>query len=443
MKKKVALHTLGCKLNQVDTEIIRESFERAGYDVVDFQEHADVYVVNACTVTGKTDQQVRKILRRAIQQKDKNPDVKVVVTGCYAQTQPEELKETLPGLDLIVGTLNKERIPEILEEIFAGNDAFSGVRDVFEEKVFRPVEIDAFSEYSRAFLKIQEGCNNRCSYCIVPYARGSSRSAEPEDVVKQAMKFADGGFREIVLVGIHIGRYGMDLSPRTSLASLLALLNQVEGIDRIRLSSIDPKEFSEELYDVLNKMKEKVCAHFHISLQSGDDEILEKMRRDYTAQDFEDVVVRLRQIFPEVSIGADVIVGFPGESFDAFHATCTLVKKTQLSYMHIFRYSQRPGTPAADMPEQVTDEVMQLRSRKMHDIRIDLERTYREAFVGREVEVVLEQRRVGENRLTGLTRTYVRVFGDGPDELMGKLVRAKIVREERGGLEAGSFRTVD
>lgn len=440
MKKKVALYTLGCKLNQVDTEYIRESFARAGYEAVDFKDDADVYVVNTCTVTSATDHQARQMLRRAIRRKAGNPSVRVVAAGCYAQTNSEEIIKELPGLDIIVGSLDKERIPDMLERLEGGAAELSEVRDVFEERTFRPVEIDSFSDYTRAFLRIQEGCDSRCSYCIVPFARGRSRSAQPADVLRQAEKFAAAGYREIVLAGIHIGRYGIDLVPRTSLAELLLKLNDVEGIDRIRLSSIDPKEFSDELYDALDRIRDRLCPHFHVSLQSGDDEMLKKMKRNYTRDDFSAVVERLREMFPDVSVGADVIVGFPGESFEAFQNTCELVKKTRLSYLHVFRYSRRAGTPAAEMPDQLNEEVKQLRSKQLHEIKKELEDAYRETFVGKDVEVMLETRRIGEKqRLTGLTRHYIRVFGDGGDELMGRMAMARIARAERGGLEAANL----
>jgi len=441
MAKRVAIYTFGCKLNQVDTEAVRESFLRAGCEVVDFAEEAEVYVVNTCTVTAGADHQARQMLRRALKRKEERPGTRVVAAGCYAQAQAGALAEALPGLDLLVGNLDKERIPELLAAIEAGGAESSVcVPDVFGELRFNARGIESFSDRSRAFLRIQEGCNRRGEYCIVTYERGRSRSAPPADALAQARRFAENGYLEIVLCGIHIGKYGADLAPETSLAGLLLELNGVEGIRRIRLSSLDPKEFSEELYSALDAVRGKLCPHFHISLQSGDDGVLRAMRRDYSAADFVETVRRLRGLFPDASIGADVIAGFPGESDAAFRATCELVKGAELSYLHVFRYSRRPGTPAADMPGQVAPDVKKQRAAALLVIRESLIGRFHERFVGSEMEVLLESRRLGKKKhLSGLTRNYLRVSGPGPDALMGKIVTARVAESVKGGLLAPGF----
>ncbi len=438
MTKKVAIYTLGCKLNQVDSEAIREAFERSGYTTVPFREEADVYVVNTCSVTGKTDHQARQMVRRALKHKERCPGVRVVVAGCYPQTHPEDVRRELPGLDLVVGSARKEEIPNMLEQLVSNESGpvpMPAVPDIFDEREFRPAPVDSFANYTKAFLRIHEGCNKRCSYCIVPYARGRSRSAPTGEVIAQAERFAANGYREVVVVGIHIGRYGLDLEPRTTLAALLRRLYEVEGLSRIRLSSIDPKEFSEELFETLDAVRDKLCDHFHISLQSGDDGILRAMKRDYTADEFATTVLRLRDMFPDVNVGADVIVGFPGETEAAFDETYKLADRLSLGYMHVFRYSKRPGTTAAEMPGQVQEEIKKNRSLRMRALRGELAARFRARFIGRELEVLFEKRRDGKNGLlTGLTRNYLRIYAEGDDELMGKLVVCRITEPVSGGL---------
>lgn len=432
---KVALATLGCKLNQADTEAIREAFERAGWEVSPFGDEADVYVVNTCTVTAGTDHQSRQLLRRALKRKALRPGVRVVATGCYAQTDSAGLAASAPGIDLLVGNLDKERIPELLDRLSSAPRLL--VRDVAGEKTFRQLPIGKFACRTRAFLRVQEGCDRRCAYCIVPLARGRERSAPLEDALTQARRFADNGHLEIVVTGIHIGRYGNGLENETTLAKLLLRLSEIEGLRRIRLSSIDPKEFSDALFDALDAIREKLCPHFHISLQSGDDTILRAMRRDYTAAEFSSRVARLRGLFPDVCIGADVIAGFPGESDMHFEKTYRLIEELELSYMHVFRFSPRPGTAAAEMPDHVPEDVKKERSARLLALRRRLNEAFRSRFIGRELEVLFETRRdKAAGRLTGLTRNYIRVLADGPDELMGSLATALPDSLTHAGLSA-------
>ena len=439
---KAAVVTLGCKLNQVDSEAIIESFMRAGYEIVPFTEPADVYVVNSCTVTGKTDHQTRQLLRRAIRRKESSPGTIVVATGCYAQTAPRGLVEMVDGLDLVVGNLDKERIPELIADIATAPEII--VRDVFSERDFRTVPIDNFSKLTRAFLRVQGGCNHRCAYCIVPFGRGYERSAPLQTAIQQARRFAENGYREVVITGIHIGRYGKGLDPESSLAELIKEIHRIDGIKRIRLSSIDPKEFSGDLFDALNTIRDKLCPHFHISLQSGDDSILKSMRRDYTIEEYSAVVEKLRSLFPDVCIGNDLIVGFPGETDENFQATLEFLRKSRPAYFHVFRYSPRTGTAAADFPDQVHEDVKRARSMKLHELRTELSVEFRTGFLNRELEVMLESRRCKKTgMLTGLSGNYIRIDAQGPDEWMDRIVKAVPVSLTRNGMLAGRIEVVE
>ncbi|HOX28150.1 MAG TPA: tRNA (N(6)-L-threonylcarbamoyladenosine(37)-C(2))-methylthiotransferase MtaB [bacterium] len=419
--KRFAITTLGCKLNQADSEVVREAFERAGYAMVPFSEEADVYVVNTCTVTGATDHQSRQLLRRALREKERRPGVRVVAAGCYPQADAEGLIRMAPGLDLVVGALDREMIPTLLESAEPGSTR-SFVRDISAEREFMPTPVERFAGRTRAFLRIQEGCNRRCTYCIVPTARGRERSAPPEAVLSQARAFIDAGVKEIVVTGVHIGRYGAGLAETGSFASLLTSLASIENLRRIRLSSLDPAEFTDELYDALAGAGRALCPHFHISIQSGDDSIIRAMGRSGAADDVRNTVSRLRSIYPDAAVGADIIVGFPGETDENFENTFRLAEELRLSHMHVFRYSPRPGTPAAGFDNQTPEHVKKERSAALLNLRARLGREFREHFIGRKMEVLFETRRCRDTGLlTGLTRNYIRVTAHGPDSLMGEI----------------------
>ncbi|HOY64171.1 MAG: Threonylcarbamoyladenosine tRNA methylthiotransferase MtaB [bacterium ADurb.Bin236] len=443
--KRVAFATLGCKLNQADTEAIRFAFERAGYESVPFSKDvaADVYVVNTCSVTGSTDHQCRQILRRAVAMKNANPGSVVVATGCYSQVNPGEIESMVSGIDIISGTLEKDRIPELVDEALKAGEGAPrrAVDDVFGQKKFRVMEIEGMAGRDRAFLRIQEGCDRRCSYCIVPIARGKERSAPMEAAVGMATRLAANGYEEIVLTGVHIGRYGRGSEENKTLADLLRALFDVSGIRRIRLGSIDPGEISPGFLAALKNGKDKICGHFHVSLQSGDDSILRMMRRSYTSDEYRRSVDLLREIFPEAAIGADVIVGFPGESDENHLRTKALLESTRPSHLHIFRYSPREGTPAAKLPGQVSDEIKKRRARDLSAIKKRLGEEFRLRHVGERAEILFESRRdPATGRLTGLTRNYIRVFADGADELKGRIAYGSLRSVFSDGMTADDIR---
>jgi threonylcarbamoyladenosine tRNA methylthiotransferase MtaB len=431
--KTVSFHTLGCKMNQAETEALRAAFAARGYAEAPFGERADVCVVNSCTVTGKTEHQCRQMLHRAIGCGNGSPVV--VATGCYAQVDPDGLRELVPNVNLIIGNTEKMRLVDIVEGYIAGRETGqTHVDDIMGAGEMRPPLIERFTGLTRAFLRVQDGCNNRCAYCIIPYARGPSRSMPIEQALEQARIFAKNGHREIVVTGIHVGRYGRDFNPRSSLAALLRALHDVPGIERIRLSSMDPGEFSLELFEALSLPK--ICPHFHISLQSGDSVILKHMRRAYSPEQFANVVETLRGMLPDVCIGADVIVGFPGEDDVAFRRTHDFVERLALSYLHVFRYSRRPGTTAADMPNQVQEEIKKQRSVQLRALRNRLIDDFRRGFEGRETDVLFEHRRLTPERLlTGITGNYIRVFASGPDTLMGRIARVQLGGPAPGGMQ--------
>ncbi len=413
--KKIAIHTLGCKLNQVDSAAIAEAFEDAGYEVVPFSDAADVYIVNTCTVTGDTDSQSRQTLRRAIREKTARPHVTVIATGCYAQASPHSIASMVEGVDIIAGNTQKEHLVELVRNLQQAPHIATG--EMLSLDTYSPRLMRSSGERTRAFLRIQEGCDNHCAYCIIPRVRGRSRSASRDSVLAQARAFAATGFPEIVITGIHIGRYGLDLPGAASFPALLTDIAAIDGVSRIRLSSIDPGEFTPELFDTLAALSSVICPYFHISLQSGDDEILARMGRDYTAAHFTGLIARIRSVFPTAGIGADVIVGFPGESDAAFENTRKVVAEAKIPFLHVFRYSRRPGTPAADMSGQVSDDKKKSRSHTLLALKNAINRDFRTAAQGTVAEVLFETRNKSNGLLTGLTPNYIRVFADAPDSL--------------------------
>ena len=438
-QKTVAFATLGCKMNQADTQAMRAGFEGLGFSVVAFGDEADVYVVNTCTVTGAADHQCRQLLRRALRMKELRPGTVVVAAGCYAQTDAEGLLKLAPGIDVIAGTVEKEGIAAIVSGRESG--AASGrtdvlVGDVHGAKEFRPAPALDFRGRTRAYLRVQDGCDNRCSYCIVPFARGPGRSLRRDEALRQARNLAGAGYKEIVVTGIHAGSYGHDLNPRASLAGLLRGLHETPGLERIRVSSLDPNEFTDELFDALAALP-RICPHFHISLQSGDERILRLMRRSYSPGRFAAVADRLRAIMPDVCIGADVITGFPTEDEDSFRRTYEFIEGVRLSYLHIFRYSPRPGTAAVEMAGQVPEEVKKARGAALHGLRAELVKEFRQRFIGRTMDVLFETPKSDSpGMLSGLTGNYLRVIASGPETYRGSISSVKVTGISSGGLEA-------
>lgn len=431
-KKRVAITTLGCKVNQVEGEAVAGLFRRHGYEVVDFNEPADVYVINTCTVTHLGDRKSRQLIRRA---RRSNPQAVVAVMGCYAQKAPQEVAAL--GVDVVIGTSGRQRLVELVEEARRekkGIVAVTSPTAEFEELLHIP------EGRTRAFIKVQDGCDHFCTYCIVPYVRGPVRSRRPERVVAEARTLIEKGFKEIVLTGIHIGAYGRDFPAGEKikdLADLMEQLLQIPGRWRLRLSSVEPVDVNFRLVDVMAG-SEKVCPHLHLPLQSGDDAILEKMGRGYTTVEFLRLTEYIRSRIPDIALTTDIIVGFPGETEDHFRRTLAFVERVGFSQMHVFKYSPRAGTPAATFPAQVDARRKEERSRILRELGEKLAAHYARRFLGREMEVLFEEPPapgVGE----GLTGNYLRVRVETPDNLAGTF--ASVVLEEyRDGIVLGRLK---
>ncbi|MCX5855399.1 MAG: tRNA (N(6)-L-threonylcarbamoyladenosine(37)-C(2))-methylthiotransferase MtaB [Deltaproteobacteria bacterium] len=378
--------TLGCKVNQCESAGIAEALATRGMVLVPFEASADVYIINTCTVTGRTDDQSRQLIRRAIR---KNPSAAVLVTGCYAQRAPEEIAR-IAGVRFIAGNAEKERIPDILSEKTAEVPRIL-VGDIRKEKGISRLGATVFPEHTRAFLKIQDGCDALCSYCIVPHARGASRSLPQEEVLERIASISRAGYREIVLAGIHLGAWGRDLRPQADLATLVRRIANGCAVERLRLSSIEPRELNGEIIALIGTSG-IVCRHLHIPLQSGDDGILSAMRRDYDAAFFRDLVRKLHAIVPGIAIGIDLMAGFPGETEEAFANTLRMVEAMPIAYVHVFPYSRRPGTPAATMAGQVSEEKKKRRAERLRAVGAAKRQAFAERFIGTPLQVLVEGR---------------------------------------------------
>ena len=404
--KKAALHNLGCKVNAYETEAMQQMLEEAGYEIVPFSEKADVYVINTCSVTNMADRKSRQMLHRA---KKRNPDAAVVAAGCYVQTKEDEAKCD-EAIDILIGNNQKKELVERLDAFFAGRgEKVEAVVDINHEKqAFEELTLDHAAEHTRAFIKVQDGCNQFCSYCIIPYARGRVRSRNVQNVLEEVKRLAASGYQEVVLTGIHLSSYGIDCEE--SLLHLIQMVHQVEGIRRIRLGSLEPRIVTETFAEELAKM-EKICPHFHLSLQSGCDATLARMNRKYTTEEYENACNILRKNFTHPAITTDVIVGFPGETEEEFAQTKEYLKRIHFYEMHIFKYSKRKGTKAAVMPEQVNEQIKAKRSDILLACEERMSKTYRDGYVGREVEVLFETpwEWDGKPYYTGYTREYIRV----------------------------------
>ncbi len=421
LQKSVAFVTLGCKVNQYESSALAEMFRARGYQVVDFKEKADVYVINTCTVTHLGDRKSRQLIRRAARA---NPGALVVVTGCYSQVSPGEVLE-IPGVDLVTGTGDRSGIVEMVERVGKGQK-LNAVREAREFTEFEELPAVAATGRVRAFLKIQEGCDNFCSYCIVPYARGPLKSRDPEKILEEARKLADSGYREIVLTGIHTGAYGKDKMNGPGLAALMEKLAKIQGLSRIRLSSVEPMDITGELISLLAQGP-PFCPHLHIPLQSGDDSILAAMRRGYTADDIRRLVGLIREKVSDVSITTDVIVGFPGESDEHFANTYNLIRELKFTSLHTFKYSPRKGTPAAKFPNQVPPEVKEERSDRLIVLGEDLYSRFASRYLGRDVEVLAEEgAHCCPGMIQGHTANYLLVAFPGDPGLKGKFVRVSL-----------------
>jgi threonylcarbamoyladenosine tRNA methylthiotransferase MtaB len=398
---RIAFTTLGCKINQFETDVLRKDFESRGNIIVPFNAEADIYIINTCSVTAKSDYQCRQAIRSAVR---RGRGAKIVVTGCYAELQPDEIKK-IPGVDIVCGNSKKIAIPDQLtSQLFPAQAgaAYEPVADGVQQSV---------RSRTRGFLKVQDGCDNNCAYCIVPLARGRSRSVPVSDIIREFNLLVQSGCLEIVLTGIHIGSYGADLGAGINLTELIRILLAERGNARIRLSSIEPGEVTQELVGFLGK---GLCRHLHIPLQSGDNTILASMQRNYTADFYRELVAGIAARTPGIALGADVIVGFPGEGDHEFLNTMRLVKESPLTHLHVFSYSSRPGTRAADMEAQVPEKVKKMRNEALRKLAREKNLVFREMHVGAEVNVVVEAKvDAGTGLLTGLTDNYIRVHISG------------------------------
>lgn len=420
----VAFHTLGCKVNHYETEAIWQLFKEADYERVDFETNADVFVINTCTVTNTGDKKSRQIIRRAIR---KNPDAVVCVTGCYAQTSSAEIME-IPGVDVVVGTQDRHKLLDYIDEFQKERQPINGVGNIMKNRKYEELDVPYFTDRTRASLKIQEGCNNFCTFCIIPWARGLMRSRDPEKVVEQATTLVNAGYKEIVLTGIHTGGYGQDLK-NYNLAQLLRDLDQVYGLERIRISSIEASQLTDEVIDVLERSN-KIVRHLHVPLQSGSDTVLKRMRRKYTMEHFSERITKLHEALPDVAITSDVIVGFPGETEEEFQETYDFIVKHQFSELHVFPYSSRIGTPAARMDNQIDEDIKNERVHKLIALSDQLAKEYASKFENEVLEVIPEEKGEKPNTLVGYADNYMKVEFEGTEDLIGQIIKVKIQKAD-------------
>ena len=421
--KKAALHNLGCKVNAYETEAMQHLLEEAGYEIVPFTQKADVYVINTCSVTNMADRKSRQMLHKA---KKNNPDSIVVATGCYVQTSEKEVLNDL-SVDIVIGNDRKHDLVRLLEEysLDSVNDTVDDINDGKHD--FEELFIDQTKEHTRAFIKVQDGCNQFCSYCIIPYARGRVRSRRFENVIAEVERLAANGFKEVVLTGIHLSSYGVDFEEATGLLELIQAVNAVKGIERIRLGSLEPKIVTEHFASELSKL-DKICPHFHLSLQSGCDATLKRMNRKYTTKEYERGCELLRKYFVHPAITTDVIVGFPGETEEEFEQTEAYLEHIHFYEMHIFKYSKRKGTRAAVMPDQIDEQIKASRSEKLIALGHDMSKEFRKFYIGKNEEVLFEEKAVigDKEYFVGYTKEYVKVAKKTDENLENQIVSGRI-----------------
>ncbi|WP_217586749.1 tRNA (N(6)-L-threonylcarbamoyladenosine(37)-C(2))-methylthiotransferase MtaB [Lentibacillus saliphilus] len=437
----VAFYTLGCKVNHYETEGIWNMFKANGYERVEFEKEADVYVINTCTVTNTGDKKSRQIIRRAVR---KNPEAIICVTGCYAQTSPGEIME-IPGVDIVVGTQNRKQMIQYIEEHRKTREPINGVANIMKNRTFEEMDVPVFSDRTRASLKIQEGCNNFCTFCIIPWSRGLLRSRDPENVLKQAQQLVNAGYKEIVLTGIHTAGYGEDMKDYHFADLLRDLEEKVDGLKRIRISSIEASQITDDVIQALDQSK-KIVRHLHIPLQAGSDTVLARMRRKYSTEYYLEKVEKIRKALPDLAITSDVIVGFPGETDEEFKETYDFIEKLGYSELHVFPYSRRTGTPAARMDDQVDDDTKNERVHQLIALSEKLAKRYADQFVNELLEVIPEEHssEQGEsNMLVGYTDNYLKVKFAGTPDMIGKIVRVKLTKSGYPVNEAQFVRIMD
>lgn len=420
--KRAALHNLGCKVNAYETEAMQELLEQEGYEIVPFHEDADVYIINTCTVTNMADRKSRQMLHRA---KKKNPDAVVVACGCYVQAKQDEIDESI---DIVVGNNRKKNIVEILAEYEASKEKKAVQKEVIDinhTDEYEELHLTKTAEHTRAYIKVQDGCNQFCSYCIIPFARGRVRSRSYDSVIAEVEKLAEGGYKEVVLTGIHLSSYGVDNGE--NLLSLIQGVHEVTGIERIRLGSLEPRIITEEFVQAIAKLP-KMCPHFHLSLQSGCDETLRRMNRRYTAEEYMDGCKLLRKYFDHPALTTDVIVGFPGETQEEFAASKAFVDQVDFYETHVFKYSRRQGTKAAAMENQIPETEKTRRSNELLELNKKKQKAYEERLIGTTQEVLMEEavQIDGETWQVGHTKEYVKIGRKTEENLTNQLVNVEI-----------------
>ena len=414
--KKVAFVTLGCKVNQYESNAMAQKFIDNNYEICDIEDNPDIIIVNTCTVTNIADRKSRQLLRKA---KETNPNAVVVACGCYVQVAKDKV-DSIEEIDISIGNSEKKDIVQIVENYINQNEMINEIIDVNKEKDFSEMGLVTFTEKTRATIKIQDGCNNFCTYCLIPYARGRVRSRNKENIIKEVEEIAKKGIQEIVITGIHIASYGLDFSYNYRMIDLLEDLNKIEGIKRIRLGSLEPSLITDEFTKRLSKL-DKICNHFHLSLQSGCDETLKRMNRKYTTFEFKEVAKRLRNYFEDVNLTTDIIVGFPGETEEEFKKTYKFLKEIKFYKMHIFKYSPREGTPASKMPNQVDGNIKEERSQKLIELSDKNQEEYNKFYFSKSQEVLFEEQKDGV--WTGYTSNYVKVSYKSDKNLENKFLK--------------------
>jgi len=424
---QVAFTTLGCKVNQFETEVIEGLFKQRGYEVVPFSAKADIYVINTCSVTHLGEKKSRQLIRRATRL---NPEAAIVVTGCYAQIAPDKV-EAIPGVDVIVGTQDRQKIVELVEEATAKQQQVKAVADIMSAEQFEDIPLFHIPGRTRAFLKIQEGCTNFCTYCIIPFARGPLRSRPLSSVVGEAEKMIAAGFREIVLTGIHLGAYGRDHDNGLELTDAIRAVLNVQDLMRLRLGSLESIEISEQLISLMHTDK-RLCPHLHLPLQSGHDTILSKMNRHYTTAEFEQLIENIRRQVDDIAISTDIIVGFPGETEEMFAESLEFIERMRFARIHVFPYSKREGTPAANFAGQVSEQEKKERAHQLQIIADKAAKDFNNRFIGSVIDVLFEGEKDGI--LEGLSGNYIRVYAPGDKTLQGKLCRVAVEKDYKDGI---------
>ena len=421
---KVAFYTLGCKVNQYETNGMIQAFLEKGYEIVDFTEKSDIYIINTCTVTSISDKKSRQMIRRT---KQLNPEAIVVAVGCYAQVAKDKLEE-IKDIDLILGISEKTEIIKYVEEEIKERNPKTYISDVMHQKQFVDFGSVNYTDKNRVAIKVQDGCNQFCTYCIFPYARGRIRSRKIENVKKEVEDLAQKGIKEIVITGIHVASYGKDLEENIGLIDLLEEINKIDGIERIRLSSLEPTLITEEFVKRLSKLA-KICDHFHLSLQSGCNETLKRMNRHYTTEDFKEATELLRKTYPNVALTTDIIVGFPGETEEEFNITYEFLKEINFYKMHVFKYSPRHGTKAEKMPNQIDGNIKEERSKKLIELSDKNEINQNKRYINKNLDVLIEE--FEEGYYKGHTTNYIMVkIQENTNNLQNKIVTVKIIDNE-------------